>query len=160
MTISAQKTHRLPRHKALKMVLLWHPSSGIGAAQFIGIQLRLRSKELKPVIEVELVIKAMCLRIDKMHLANKPSEVPCMRKVLRNGLMRDGPRCRIVPSLMMVRVKACEQGYTGRSANRIRAIGTSKSDCTASKRIQIRGTRNGISGYAKAVALMLIRHDN
>ena len=56
---------------APQIVDLRQTRARVGAAQFIGVELGLRTQVLIPFVEVELVIEAVRLRIHKVHLADR-----------------------------------------------------------------------------------------
>src|SRR5262245_47964428 len=70
---------------APEVVDLRQPGPGVRAGQLVGVKLRLGSQVLKPIVEIQTVIEAVSLRINKVHLSDQAGDVAGTAEMMRHG---------------------------------------------------------------------------
>ena len=115
---------------------------------------------MKPVVETDLVVEPVGLRIHEMHLADQTGRIARACEIMRYRPMLHRHRYGVVQRLVIVRVKPGQQRRPRRRADRIAAIGVRESNAALGQRVQIGSPGHRVSRGAEAIPLVLIRHDD
>src|SRR4051812_42197440 len=97
-----------------------------------------------------MVIETVRLSIDEVHFPDQSCQVARLTEVVRHRLVLYRPRSRVVPGLMVVRVKPRQQRCARRGAHRIAAVGLCESNALSCESIEIRCARRAIASHAEA----------
>ena len=136
------------------------PGAGIGAAQLVGVELGLRPQILIPVVEIQVVIEAVRLRIHEVHLADRARSCsPRGPKWCAMVFFSKGHGVAVVERAVIVRVEAGEQRRARGHAHRIRAVGAVETHGRARQRIEIGRARHRIAIHPERVRPMLVGHE-
>lgn len=119
--------------------------AGVWVAQFIGVELGLRSHVLEPVVETEVIVETVGLGVHEMHLADQGAHIAGAAEMVGDGLVFEGPRRTIRVGAVVVRVEAGQQGSARRRADRIGAVGAVEANAGASQSIQVRRLRHRLA---------------
>ena len=126
----------------------------------VGVKLRLRAEVHEPVVEPEMIIEAMKMRLVEMHLADQAGDVAVVAEMVRDGAGPEIQAQLIVDAAVIMRIEAREKGRARADAHGVGAIRVGEAHALRGDAVEMRRGDQIAAGAGHQVRPMLIGHQD